>query len=368
MLESRWGRRLGPGIAATAAILAIASTTLGAPATEERTPPDCPGGSTLAEPPRAAAWYRLDPVIEAGTRIGQRLDVGRIGGTAWSLMLEPESFATGPTNGQVVAGTDDGRRSTVSVVDVGRGCATPVATTRDVIRRAVLAPDGASIYEFRVRRGDRADLGVWRRTLGEAASQRVLSPIPADPAFGITWTTDLAWSTDGTALAVISCGEVACRTRVLDAATALVRTVADPQFGGFVGLADDRVVVRGACPGLPCSLVAVDLRNGASRVLDEAAGLAMLVVGADGQAVIVHEAGAEGGALRTVTLDGVAVGAFLAPDGLRPVSQLDGSGAEVPPGWLVLAPDGQLPSNPGPDVRAQRLADGQTNRLDEVLP
>lgn len=368
MLESRWGRRLGPGIAATAAILAIASTTLGAPATEERTPPNCPGGSAIAEPPGAAAWYRLDPVIEAGTRTGQRLDVGRIGGTAWSLMLEPESFATGPTDGQVVVGSDDGRHSTVSVVDVGRGCATPVATTRDVIRRAVLAPDGASIYEFRVRRGDRADLGVWRRTLGEAASQRVLSPIPADPAFGITWTTDLAWSTDGTALAVTSCGQVACRIRVLDTTTARVRTVADPQFGGFVGLADDRVVVRGACHGLPCSLVAVDLRDGATRILNEAAGLATLVVGEDGQAVVVHELDAGGGALQAITLNGIAGQAFTAADGLRPVSRLDGSGADVPPGWLVLAPDGQLPSTPGMDARSHRLADGRTHRLDEVLP
>lgn len=368
MLESRWRRRLGPGIAATAAILAIASTTLGAPVAELVAPPACGGEAMPSASPGAAAWYRLDPVIVAGVRTGQRLEIGRIGGAAWTVALDAESFATGPFDGLVVMGTDDGRRSTVSVADLGRGCTTVVATSRDVIRRAVLAPDGASIYEFRVGRHDRADLGVWRRSPGIDDAQQVLEPIPADPVFGITWTTDLAWSTDGLELAVTSCGEAACRIRVLDTTTGRVQTVADPTLGGFVGLADDRVVVRGACPGLPCPIVAVDLRAGTTRILADAAGLATLVVVEDGQAVVVHESDASGGALRTVSLDGAANGAFAAPDGLRPLATLDGSGAEVPAGWLVLGPDGRLPAIPGTDARAHHLADGRTLRLDEVLP
>lgn len=368
MLESRWRRRLGPGIAATAAILAIASTTLGAPAAELVAPSACGGEAMPSASPGAAAWYRLDPVIDAGVRTGQRLEVGRIGGAAWSVALDPESFATGPSNGLVVMGTDDGRRSTVSVADLGRGCTTVVATSRDVIRRAVLASDGVTIYEFRVGRRDRADLGVWRRLPGSDDAQQVLEPIPADPAFGVTWTTDLAWSTDGQALAVTSCGEAACRIRVLDTTTGRVQTVADPALGGFVGLADERVVVRGACPGFPCPIAAVDLRDGTTRVLVDAAGLATLIVGEDGQTVVVHESDASGGALRTVSLDGAANGAFTAPDGLRPISGLGDSGADLPAGWMVLGPDGSLPATPGTDALALNLADGQTLRLDEVLP
>ena len=368
MLESRWRRRLGIGIAATTAILAIASTTLGAPAAELVAPPACGSDGPPSASPRAAAWYRLDPVIDDGVRTGQRLEVGRIGGAAWSVALDPESFATGPFHGLVVMGTDDGRRSTVSVADLDRGCTTVVATSRDVIRRAVLAPDGATIYEFRVGRRDRADLGVWRRSPGSDDAQQVLEPIAADPAFGITWTTDLAWSADGQALAVTSCGEAACRIRVLDTTTGRVQTVADPALGGFVGLADERVVVRGACPGLPCPIAAVDLREGTTRVLVDAAGLATLVVGEDGQTVVVHESDASGGALRTVSLDGRTTQGFTAPDGLRPISGLGGSGADLPAGWLVLGPDGRLPAMPGKDARAHHLADGQTLRLDEVLP
>lgn len=368
MLESRWRRRLGTGIAATAAILAIASTTLGAPAAEVVAPPACAGDGPPSASPRAAAWYRLDPVIDDGVRTGQRLEVGRIGGAAWSVALDPESFATGPFHGLVVMGTDDGRRSTVSVADLDRGCTTVIATSRDVIRRAVLAPDGATIYEFRVGRRDRADLGVWRRSPGSDDAQLVLEPIPADPAFGITWTTELAWSTDGQALVVTSCAEAACRIRVLDTATGRVQTVADPTLGGFVGLADERVVVRGACPGLPCPISAVDLRDGTTRVLADVAGLATLVTGEDGQNVIVHESDASGGVLQTVSLDGVAGETFAAPDGLRPLVTVHGSGADLPAGWLVLGPDGRLPALPGTDARAHHLADGQTLRLDEVLP
>jgi len=368
MLESRWRRRLGTGIAATAAILAIASTTLGAPAAELVAPPACGSDTVASASPRTGAWYRLDPVIDAGVRTGQRLEIGRTGGPAWTVGLDPESFATGPSNGLVVMGTDDGRRSTVSVADLDRGCTTVVATSRDVIRRAVLAPDGATIYEFRVGRRDRADLGVWRRSPGSDDAQQVLEPIPADPAFGITWITDLAWSSDGQALVVSSCGEAACRIRVLDTATGRVQTVADPTLGGFVGLADERVVVRGACPGLPCPIAAVDLRDGTQRVIADAAGLATLVADGDGQNVVVHESDASGGVLRAVSLDGVAGETFAAPDGLRPLVALHGSGADLPAGWLVLGPDGRLPALPGKDARAHHLADGQTLRLDEVLP
>ncbi len=368
MLESRWRRRLGTGIAATAAILAIASTTLGAPAAEAVAPPPCDGEAMPSASPRAAAWYRLDPVIDAGERTGQRLEIGRIGGAPWTVALDPESFATGPFHGLVVMGTDDGRRSTVSVADLGRGCTTMVATSRDVIRRAVLAPDGASLYEFRVGRRDRADLGVWRRSPGSDDAQQVLEPIPADPAFGITWTTDLAWSTDGQELAVTSCGEAACRIRVLDTTTGRVQTVADPTLGGFVGLADERVVVRGACPGLPCPITAVDLRDATTRVLADAAGLATVVIGENGETVVVYESDATGGVLRTASLDGVVGKAFAAPDGLRPLVTHDGSGADIPAGWLVFGPDGRLPALPGTDAHAHHLADGQTLRLDEVLP
>lgn len=370
MLESRWGRRLAPGIAALAGVLAIASTTVGAPPAEVGALPACRDGTRPADTVAGvAAWYRLDSVLVAGARQGQRLDVGRIGASAWSVSLDSESFATAPTRGRVVFGTDDGRRSTVSVADVERGCSTVVATSSDVIRHAVLAPDGASLYEFRVRRADRADLGVWRRTPGQDDATRVLGPIGPDATFGITWTTDLSWSLDGRSLAVTSCGEVACRIRVLDPATGRSRTVADPRLGALVGLDDERLVVHGACRGLPCPLFAVDVRSGATRRLADAAGLASLVVDAGERSVAVHEVDDLTGPLVQVALDGARTDSLaLPPNGYRIVGPGAAAGAEVPPGWLLLGPDGRLPAAPGGDARVQRLADGQTRRLDEVVP
>ena len=218
MVESRWFRRAGPGIAAIGALAIVASTTLGAP--ERRWEP-----SPCAGPPRAGvtaprgAWYQLDPVIEGGARTGQRLAVGSAGLGSRTLTLDAESFAAGPFRGTVLVGTDDGRQSRLSLVDVDAGCAWSVGTSRDaVVRRATLAPDGATLFEFRVDRRSRADLGVWRRTLdGRGTAVRVLAPIGADAAFGKTWLTDFAWSDDGSSLAVQSCGEIACRFRVLSA-------------------------------------------------------------------------------------------------------------------------------------------------------
>lgn len=369
MLESRWGRRLGPGIAALAGVLAIASTTVGAPPVEVGALPACRDGTALSAAAGAAAWYRLDPVLVGGARQGQHLDVGRVGGSAWGVTLDSESFTSAPAFGRVVFGTDDGRRSTVSVADVARGCAAVVATSTDVIRHAVLAPDGAALYEFRVRRADRTDLGVWRRTPGRHDAERVLGPIAADRAFGQTWTTDLTWSLDGRSLAVTSCGEVACRFRLLDSETMALRTVADPRFGPLVGIADDRLVVHGACRGLPCPLFAVDARSGMAPLLAEDAGLATLVVDAAGHALVVHEVGGSADRLARTTLDGTRVGFLDAPtDGYRVVGPGAGAGAETPSGWFLLGPDGRLPASPSNEARLQRIADGQTRRLGEVAP
>lgn len=372
MLESRWGRRLGPGIAALAGVLVIASTTVGAPPAEVGALPTCRDG-TLAAPAAdaadAAAWYRLDPVLLDGARQGQRLDVGRIGGSAWTATLDSESFASEPAGGRIVFGTDDGRRSTVSVADMSRGCSTAVATTPDVIRHAVLAPDGATLYEFRVRRSDRADLGVWRRVPGREEASRILGPIKDDAAFGKTWTTELTWSLDRGRLAVTSCGEIACRIRVLDPVTGRARTVADPRLGALLGLADDHVLTYGACRGLPCPLFAVDLRRGTTRQLVDGAGLADLVVDAEGRPIAVHEVDRAVGRLAQIALDGTPFDDLAPqPDGYRIVGPGAGSAAEIPPGWLLLGPDGRLPAAPGGDARLQRLADGQTRRLEEVAP
>jgi len=361
MVEARWGRRLGPAALALVGALGIGSTTLGAPGRETGPPPDCPANPvTAAGPSTGAPWFRLEPTLVDGARRGQRLDIGRGRAPAWTRDLDPESFASGPVGGRVVVGTDDGRRSTVSVVDTEAGCSTPIATSTDVIRHATVVPGGSALYEFRVGRVDRADLGVWRRVPGGREAERVLPPLEPDAAFGRTWLTELGWSTDGRRLWVSSCAEVACRVRILDLDDGSVRTIADPLIGSVVGLVDDALVVRGACRGLPCPVLRIDLATGRPAVLDATAGAAELRRDVGGRPVVVLDRIDGSSAPRVIP----AAEGDVTTTVVGPASRVLGSrpefGVELPPGWFTVAdPTGPL---------TRRFDDPTLRRLEEVAP
>jgi hypothetical protein len=318
-------------------------------------------------------WFQLDPLIEAGERRGQRLSVGIADGDAPRVVaLDPESFASGPVGDRLLVGTDDGTASSLALVDLRLDCRREVATSGDVIRRATLTPDGEAIYEFRVDRVTRADLGVWRRDLRRPGSpSRVLAPIPADPRFGRTWATEFTWSVDGQRLAVQSCGEVACRTRILDPLTGRTQIVNDPGLGPIVGLTRDGVVMHSACRGLPCPLVSVGLLDGARVVLDSSAGHAALAVDAQRQPRIVHELQGATPGLRSVRLDGTDARRLAAdPSGMRLVPGGIGAarGVEAGPEWLTFTRE---PAATGDTASAPRLrhpTDEPALTLGEVFP
>jgi hypothetical protein len=373
MLESRWFRRAGPGVVALGAVALIASTTLGV-GDRPWEPPPCPASAAMqtARHGTVGAWFRVEPRVVDGERRGQRLAVGIADGApARSVELDAESFAAGPVGDQVLVGTDDGSASRLSIIDLRLGCRRPLAASSDVIRRATLSPDGATSFEFRVDRVTRADLGIWRRELRTPEpATRVLAPIAADVRFGRTWSTEFAWSLDGSRLAIQSCGEVACRTRVLDPAVARVQTIADPDLGLLAGLTRDRVVLHAACRGLPCPLYSVAIADRARTLLDAAAGRAVLASDPDGRPRAVHEVGGAGPDLRSVGLDGTGVLLLRAdPSGARLVPRTSGSqtGVEVGPEWLTLAgadPSGADAQQP---PRLRHLVDEPAVTLEEAL-
>lgn len=372
MVETRWFRRAGPGIAALGGVALIAATSLGA-GDRPWTPPPCPGvatGPQASERASGTAWLRQDAVLADGTLRGQRLAIGRADDARpRTIELAVESFAAGPFGDTVLVGTDDGTASRLSLVDLGRACVWTIATSDAVIRRATLAPDGRTIYEMRVERTSRADLGIWRRSLdGTGAPVRVLGPIAADARFGRTFATEFTWSPDGQRLAVGSCGEVACRVRVLDPATGSHRLVADPSLGAVVGVTTDHVVTHGACRGLPCPVVSVALGDGTRTVLHEEAGLATLTTAMDGSPSVVMEVGPGGLELRVVGTDGRGARDLgRAPEGRRLVvpSATAGS-ATVPAGWLTFGPGGRLALDGPTPALFRHITDGPTVRLDEV--
>ena len=94
-METRWIRRLGPGIAVLGAMAAIASTAAGAPSPSWQ-PPGC-SGPPAAGPLGPGTWFRLDPTVVDGTYVGQRLSLGSGSAPQRRIDLAAESFATGPT-------------------------------------------------------------------------------------------------------------------------------------------------------------------------------------------------------------------------------------------------------------------------------
>lgn len=384
MVRSAWLRRAGPGIVALGAIGMLTSTTLGA---HDRpwVPPDCAADGRLRDIParvaRAASlgaageapWFRLDPVLDAtGALAGQRLVVGLADGTGErTLELAAESFAAGPFGATVLVGTDDGVGSRLFALDALAGCSASIDASADVIRRATISPDGGSVMEFRVDRRARTDLGVWLRGLdGDEPASRFIPPIGADGRFGRTWSTEFLWTVDGTELAIQSCGEAACRTRVVAPTAGVLHEVDEPDLGPAVGLADGRLVAYLACHGLPCPIVAVDLSTGARRILAPDAGPAVVIATDDGPRLVHEQVDGSRVALLAVRLDGSGsrdLGALPAGLGLQVDATRSAAGLAAPDGWVLLAPEGRMPAHPAaPAPLFRHVLDGRTVAVDEV--
>jgi hypothetical protein len=288
---------------------------------------------------KGATWFRLDGQLDGqGWLVGHQLHVGTLGAPPRRIDVGAESFATGPFAGMVILGEDDGVESRLRAVDAARGCATVLGSTTDVIRSAIAEPQGDAVFEHRVNRLTRSDEGIWRRPLHGGVPARILAPLPADPAYGRTFATELAFGPDGR-LAVVSCGEQRCRVRILDPASGASRQIAPT--GPLVGVGAADIVVHGVCPGFPCSLEAIDLEDGSRRSIAEAAGLAVLVGHAAG--LVVHEA--ERGMLRAVDLGSDSVtwlGRLSEHVRLVPASTRHGAGVSLPEGFVLLARDGRL--------------------------
>jgi len=299
-------------------------------------PPPCPAGlPSIAS--GTAAWYRLTPMLDAtGTLIAQELTVATHGSSTRTEELPPESFASGPSNGQLVVGDDDGARSRLRVVDLVHGCLRLDVEEPAVIRSALAATDGVSVWEHRVDRSTRADMGIWRRAM-DGSSEQLLPSISADPEYGPTFTTLLRGSSDGH-LVVASCGALACRTRVLDPVTSNVALI--ERTGPPIGFTDGRLVAHAVCDWWPCAVVAVDPGTGGRQTLVEEANEAEL--GGDEDSILAYQA--PGG---TLTVMDVASGArtVLADGrGLAPVRRgsVAEAGVDLRAGRLLLAPDGRL--------------------------
>jgi hypothetical protein len=257
----------GPDIAPVAAGLAGSVAAAGA------------GERSAGEPDPDPAWWRARAVLDEGGGLGGwALEVGTGDQRTVRLTLPPASLVAGPRFGTVLASSDDGRRSSVRIISAGAGCGTVVDLGQAVGRRVIADPAGGFLVHL-LDRASRRDLGVWRYGGDGPGPELVLKPVPVEDLrhAGIdrVWTTAIDASPDGAWLAVQSCSDQACLTRLLDRGTGAVETLGAPQ-GDVVGFAGPFLVTMAHCHGLPCPVLAWSLSDLAiATVADEVVGAAI---------------------------------------------------------------------------------------------
>ena len=277
MNRARWRDQIVPPVVVlgTALLLnAAIPTSLLGPATI---------AAGRAQPPAAAA---CPPPSAIAAAVNRHDAAGRL-----PVTLDPVISTAGELTAQVLA-IDTAAGPVVHLVDLATGCDAVAVKPTHIVRSAVIAPDGSSIYAHSVTRASRRDNGVARFDLAGASSV-VVPPLPESDAFGPTFGTLLRWSSDGAALAVQSCGFEACRTRILDVATGRIATFAPPGQGAFIALTTHHLVTFAACAGLPCDVLSTDLASGATATLAGAAWSASSADQADGNAIVTIETAAE---------------------------------------------------------------------------
>ena len=289
---------------------------------------------------RPGTFFRLQASLDArGALAAQHLVVGAGGQPRAGTDLPAEASASGPVQGVVVVTADDGRQSTIRLVGVAAACTAPVYATDSIVRRAILDPADGGILFHLLSRAQRSDLGTWRLAPGDPNPTRVLEPLPATLGLGAVWGTDLRLDSDGRLLAVQSCVERGCVTRVVDlgAPSLPAMVIRGARQGPMLGFTGGRLVTWAVCDGFPCAVLAWDAAAATPTELVTSAGAAGMT--GDGR-LLVAITGDGGGQALLVDLIGGAVRPLhgLAA-GERPVATggLAGQGLELEPDQLVVA-------------------------------
>jgi hypothetical protein len=371
MSKRRWPVFAGPPLILIAATLLVARPE---PVAEAARPiavkaiSTCASAETLtgATEARPGSWWKsAERLDSAGTLLGRRLSIGAGAITAGGLDLPAESSVSGPVGGLIVVTADDGGRSTVRVLSAAAGCGIVIHETDAVVRTAILDRHDHSVLAHLVDRATRADLGTWRLAISPAGTTEASLVAPQlgalAPAVGTVWGTGLLLDAQGTHLAVQSCTDLGCLTRVFDlrhsaAKPLVIQGVAE---GPMLGFAGGSLVTWAACPGYPCAILTWDPVTSRSRTLLSAANAAAMTT--DGRRLVAIQAitaGSQAIALdpssgRVSRLRGLAAG-------LRPLATGPNAtvGLEVAANEVAIGTPGTADSDPqalNPDAAAQEV-------------
>jgi len=355
MSRRRWLPWLGPPLAVLLIGVLLIRFQPGAEAGGKRTAPPtgtCAAspaspddGGTMRQDAAVGTWWRIEDRLDAaGSMAGRRLTVGSDGGRGLTLDLDSESSATGPLGGVVVVVSDTGRTSEIRLVSAVEGCSWLVAESQDIVRGAILDPTNGSVLAHVLERATRADIGTWRfggpGALTEPA--RVAGPLPA-VAGGVVWATDLRLDTGGATLAVQSCGEAACVTRVFDLGTGeSIGTIKGDQ-GTLIGFAGGRLVTWSSCRNIPCAVLAWTVATGdRQQLVDDAQAAA---VSADGRWLVATLDADTGRTLRydLATGNHWLVRGIAAGERVLDIGAAATSGIQLRPDEVGLTSNGAIP-------------------------
>jgi hypothetical protein len=276
MLGARWRTSFRPPLIppvmmGTAALISLAAAQMTSAAPLLATQTGAADCASLTGAQRAAGRHSSH-----APAIGQKLDargefVGRsvsfvASGRSFVLTLPAESFVGDQRGDALVYTMSLGSKSEIHLVDLATGCDGVLARISGVARSALLSPAADSVYVHSVASPSRADAGVARYGL-DGSAQLVVPPPPEDDRFGLTFGTQLGWSSDAGTLFVQSCGQDACRTRLLDVASGIISTFDATDQGQIVGVTPAHLVAFQACPGLPCGVASIDRVTGGRDIV-----------------------------------------------------------------------------------------------------
>src|SRR5260221_3620353 len=227
MFKRRWRVLIGPPLILIVAVLALGRTDRAVIAGRVVAVPSlgaCASPAAVAADHAApgAWWKTIDALDSSGTLIGRQLFIGNGAKAAAQIDLPVESSASGPVHGIVVVTADDGTSSQIRLVSVAGRCALVVAERTDVVRSAIVDPHDGSIFAHVVARDSRADLGTFRIMASSSGGweEALVAPPLGDltSEIGTVWATNLKLDHAGSHLAVQSCTDLGCLTRVFDLA------------------------------------------------------------------------------------------------------------------------------------------------------
>ena len=318
--------------------------------------------------PRHGRWWNLMPFFaDQNTLSGFDLAFGVFDGTDTGSVsrrygpLTGESMrgaipvADGTLDGTLAAAYWDGVRSEVWTVQAQTGQETLITRTPDVVSALAFSHDERSLFIATRDPLSRLPKAILQVPISGGPA---LSIAALDVALGPDVSFEMLSSADGS-LVFLVCGSD-CRLQALDTASGLVRWSASTPLGTLAGGTPSTIVERPRACEQPCEATAFDLANGERFSIGFVCSAAVVVTE---PASLVSDA--DEGTCRVdsymlvrwpLDADRGAV-IFERPDDARAlVTSDERTGYAVDPGWVVLAPRGEIGG--AADAWFVRVSDG----------